>query len=560
MRHLLWISAVFCLVSSVPATDYDNPFHHWPLDLRIEGSIVIGDHLSDVEQLTDALTPAERGGKVALLVDPGIAAAEFIQFASVFRDADEFHLVRRDPDAGFQEVLRLLPDCRTFVWRSGAAIDPTNETSWSRLRGELQSFLSRGGTLVALGAAAESVAEFYLTDSAEGEVGKVAQGMGFLPDCLLEQAQGDHVPQAVLKHLERYPATVGITLDDNTLLRLSGRVFSVQGQAQATFLLAGGKADPAGQTQAIAARQSRRQPANDYLIDLTQWRRRAIDQLLEPFPPAQRQTPKVESGTLVIVGGGGMPAGLMSRFVELAGGAEAARLVYVPCSERRELPGDQATVRQWQRMGVKHATFIHTKDRMKANEDEEFLAALKDATGIWFGGGRQWNFADSYYGTKAQALMKKVLQRGGVVGGSSAGASIQAQFLARATPIENYRILAPGYLRGGMGFIQGVAIDQHFSQRSRQKDMSSLVDLYPQILGIGIDEATALIVSGSQGEIVGRGEVYFYDRTTPVPEDGPDYVKLAAGSVYDLDQRQVVKQVTPKVEDEQTPAEEPEEN
>ena len=165
-----------------------------------------------------------------------------------------------------------------------------------------------------------------------------------------------------------------------------------------------------------------------------------------------------------------------------------------------DIPSQQRTIDMWKKMGVKHATFIHTKDRNKSNTDEEFMAPLKDATGIWFGGGRQWNMSDSYYGTKSHKLMKEVLKRGGVVGGSSAGASIQARYLARATPNENFDIMAPGYERGGLGFISGVAIDQHFSQRKRQKDMTQLVNKYPQMLGIGIDEATAIIVQKIEGK------------------------------------------------------------
>ena len=119
--------------------------------------------------------------------------------------------------------------------------------------------------------------------------------------------------------------------------------------------------------------------------------------------------------------------------------------------------------------------------------------------------------------------MKDVLKRGGVIGGSSAGASIQANYRARATPIGNSKIMAFGYERGGLGFISGVAIDQHFSQRRRHKDMTQLVDTHPQLLGIGIDESTAIIVQKSKAKVVGRGKVHFYDRcllyTSPSPRD-----------------------------------------
>jgi len=191
------------------------------------------------------------------------------------------------------------------------------------------------------------------------------------------------------------------------------------------------------------------------MADLTQWQRMAIDRSLPPFPPQEPKTPFIENGSLYIVGGGGMPRGLMTKMIEEAGGIENAKCVYIPCSESDYVGESHGMVNMWKRMGVKHASFMHTKDRNQANSDAEFLEPLKDATLLWFGGGRQWNFADSYYGTEAHRLMKEVLHRGGVIGGSSAGASIQGRFLARATPIGNSNILAPGYERGGLSiFLQ----------------------------------------------------------------------------------------------------------
>ena len=224
----------------------------------------------------------------------------------------------------------------------------------------------------------------------------------------------------------------------------------------------------------------------------------------------------------------------------MAGGVEKAKLVYIPCSEQDDVGNQHGMVQAWKRAGVKEATFIHTKDRNQANSDDKFLTPLKDATGIYFGGGRQWNFSDSYYGTEAHRLMKKVLDRGGVIAGSSAGASIQGRYLARATPIGNSRIMAFGYERGGLGFLDGVAIDQHFSQRRRHQDMTRLVTRYPQLLGIGIDESTAIVVQKSNAKVIGRGKVHFFDRNKKLSAGEPDYVALPAGSKYDLVKRKMI--------------------
>ena len=107
--------------------------------------------------------------------------------------------------------------------------------------------------------------------------------------------------------------------------------------------------------------------------------------------------------------------------------------------------------------------------------------------------------------------------------------------------------MAPGYERGGLGFLGGVAIDQHFSQRGRQKDMTQLVNRYPQLLGIGLDEATAIIVTKSKAEVVGRGRVFFYNRRIPVAKNQKqDYIALPAGSIYDLEKRKVIKDTSKK--------------
>ena len=137
--------------------------------------------------------------------------------------------------------------------------------------------------------------------------------------------------------------------------------------------------------------------------------------------------------------------------------------------------------------------------------------------------------------------MLDVLDRGGVVGGSSAGASIQGEYLARANPVANFDIMAPGYERG-LGFISGVAIDQHFSQRRRQKDMTRLVDTYPQLLGIGLDESTAIVVQKSEAKVVGRGRVFFYDRNQPVVSGEDDFIALSAGQKFDLAKRKLIEE------------------
>jgi cyanophycinase len=344
---------------------------------------------------------------------------------------------------------------------------------------------------------------------------------------------------------------VGVGIETGACIVLSGRKIRVLGEGSAVFALAANEEKPV-RIQVLKQAKSRQTNPYEVIVDLTAWRRDALDRMSELFPQSRPQTPLVKNGNLIIVGGGGMPAGLMEEMVELAGGPNA-KMVYVPCSESDEVSDSQRIVEIWKTMGVKSATFIHTKDRQKANSDEVFLEPLRDATGIWFGGGRQWNLADSYFGTQAHQLMKEVLSRGGVIGGSSAGASIQARYMCRANPVANFDIMAPGYERG-LGFISGVAIDQHFSQRNRQRDMTSLVNRYPQLLGIGIDEATAIVVTQSNARVVGRGKVHFYDRRNPVIPGEDDFLALEEGSVFDLASRSVIEEIDNPSEQAATPS------
>jgi len=139
-------------------------------------------------------------------------------------------------------------------------------------------------------------------------------------------------------------------------------------------------------------------------------------------------------GNLVIVGGGATGQEIWSRFLALAGGAENANIVVVPTAGMA-VPDDgkvpeTSTPRVLERLGVKHVTVLHTRDR-KVADSEEFVKPLLAATAVWFDGGRQWHIADSYLGTRTQKEFEAVLERGGVIGGSSAGATIQGEYLWR---------------------------------------------------------------------------------------------------------------------------------
>ena len=140
----------------------------------------------------------------------------------------------------------------------------------------------------------------------------------------------------------------------------------------------------------------------------------------------------------------------------------------------------------------------------------------------------------------AVPLFFDVLKRGRAIGGSSAGASIQSESMPRGSPLGNLEMMCEGYERG-LGFLPGAAVDQHFSQRRRFDDMTALMKRHPQLLGIGIDETTAIVVAGHVAEVMGRNKVHFYNYRKPPEKGKPDYTALTAGRRYDLKERKVLE-------------------
>jgi len=241
------------------------------------------------------------------------------------------------------------------------------------------------------------------------------------------------------------------------------------------------------------------------------------------------------NGHLIVAGGGRLGPELMDRFIELAGGT-AARIVIIPTAgESDEYGDDWGGYDVFRDAGVRDVTVIHTRDPGVADTDA-FSAPLRRATGVWIPGGRQWRLADAYLDTRTLKELFGVLERGGVIGGSSAGASIQASYMVRGAVEGNTIMMAPGH-EEGFGFLRNAAVDQHLIARGRQDDLLEVIGTHPELLGIGLDEGTAILVTGDRAEVIGRSLVAFYNTRDA---DGEAYYFLGAGGVFDLGERRVI--------------------
>ncbi|HXA40381.1 MAG TPA: cyanophycinase [Phenylobacterium sp.] len=237
-----------------------------------------------------------------------------------------------------------------------------------------------------------------------------------------------------------------------------------------------------------------------------------------------------EHGTLIIAGGGALGPEIVGRFITLAGGPSAEIVVIPTAGGAAKYGPDCDCLNIFRKLGATHLTVLHTTDRKEA-DSEAFVAPLKRAKAVWFVGGRQWHLVDSYLGTRTEAEIKNLLARGGVAGGTSAGASIQASYMVRGAKSGNDVMIAPGYEQG-FGLITGAAVDQHVTARHREGDLDLVVAKHPDVLGIGIDQSTAIEVKRDDFKVLGVGHVFIHDGTEQ--PNGGHYYLLGAGDGFDL--------------------------
>ena len=240
-----------------------------------------------------------------------------------------------------------------------------------------------------------------------------------------------------------------------------------------------------------------------------------------------------------IVGGNARIAPeVFKKFIDLAGGPTASIVIIPTANGGRDFgPAYEGRVfPNFQQHGATNLQILHTDDRSVANSDE-FVKVIQQATGVWFMGGRQWRIADAYLDTKTEKAFWEVLDRGGVIGGSSAGATIQGSYLARGDTKTNTIMM--GDHEEGFGFLKKSAIDQHLLRRNRQFDLVEIMEAKPDLLGIGLDEGTAIVVHGDRFEVIGVSFVAIYD--PKIMTDKIPFYLLRAGDRFDLVKREATR-------------------
>ncbi|HEV2721665.1 MAG TPA: serine hydrolase, partial [Thermoanaerobaculia bacterium] len=205
---------------------------------------------------------------------------------------------------------------------------------------------------------------------------------------------------------------------------------------------------------------------------------------------------------LILAGGGVNAPEIVQRFIDVAGGPNAPIVVIPTAADQGRLavtPERVAMLRA--RFGeifkTNDVAVLHTRDRTVA-DSEEFVKPLQRARGVWMLGGETSWLLDAYRGTRTERELKAVVARGGVVGGTSAGAIAQTSTL----------LSEDGKRRiDGFGLISGVFVWPHWTERNARDALVKYTAQIGDVVGIGIDEATAIVVQGSAFEVVGEGNV-----------------------------------------------------
>ena len=531
--------SLFCLIFLGGWIQGILPLAAYPADsaARIEaagikGSLVICGGGELPEQVAGQFLKLAGGSSARLVIIPTASAGADKEKAENYlspwrkrKPASVVLLHTRSRQRADEEAFCLQLREASGVWFGGGSQGRISKAYLgTRVEKELYALLARGGVVGGTSAGAAIMSRVMIS----GGTAKAELGTGFnlLPGSVIDQHFTARKRRGRLVGvISARPALVGYGIDEGTALIARGRRLMVLGKGAVSVFLA-----PAG-SGAVQTRPLKEQLLRQgQVADLTALRRAALARAGERFPPASQERTAVPAGSLVLGGGGGMPAGIVRRFIELAGGP-GSLIAIIPGAMEDPVPDPPGEERMLRRQGARNLVVLHSR-RPDAKERKQFAAVLNKAGGVWFCGGRQWRLVDAYGGTEIEQLFHGVLRRGGVVGGSSAGASIQASYMARGNPLGNLDIMAEGYEKG-FGFLPGAAVDQHFSQRGRLADMEALVARFPQLLGIGLDESTAIVVRGAVAEVLGLHKAHFYA--------GDKRARLGAKSFYDLKRRAVLQ-------------------
>lgn len=220
------------------------------------------------------------------------------------------------------------------------------------------------------------------------------------------------------------------------------------------------------------------------------------------------------SRQLVIIGGAEDKEGdcqILREFVRRSGGTKARIVIMTAATELPREVGENY-IRVFEHLGAEEVRIVDTETREDASSSTA-LEAVKKATGIFFTGGDQARITSVIKDTELDAAIHKRFSEGVVIGGTSAGAAVMPDVMIVEGDSETNPRIEIVHMGPGLAFLPGVVIDQHFSQRGRLGRLLSALAQQPAVLGFGIDENTAMLVTDNQIEVIGEGSITVVDES-----------------------------------------------
>jgi cyanophycinase len=271
------------------------------------------------------------------------------------------------------------------------------------------------------------------------------------------------------------------------------------------------------------------------------------------FIPLNAQT----KGHLVIIGGGDKPAPVLEKFISLAGG-ENAGIIVIPNASSVPVETAEYQVNEFKSLGARNVEPVYFS---KATADDDSIVnKLADASGVYFCGGDQSLLTADLLGTKLLKKIREIYNKGGVISGTSAGAAVMSRVMITGNELINkdstewFNMIEKGNIETteGFGFVTNAVIDQHFLKRKRNNRLITVILEHPDLLGIGIDESTAILVNPDNTfEVLGESQVVIYNPLNAVDIKASDAGKLSvssmemniltAGQKFDLNKAKIIQ-------------------
>ncbi|MBD2434552.1 MULTISPECIES: cyanophycinase [Fischerella] len=229
---------------------------------------------------------------------------------------------------------------------------------------------------------------------------------------------------------------------------------------------------------------------------------------------------------LVIIGGAEDKEGdcqILREFVRRAGGTKARIVIMTAATELPREVGENY-IRVFERLGAEDVRIVDTETREDGSSSTA-LEAINKATGVFFTGGDQARITSILKDTEIDAAIHKRFSEGVVIGGTSAGAAVMPDVMIVEGDSETNPRIEIVDMGPGLGFLPGVVIDQHFSQRGRLGRLISALAQQPAVLGFGIDENTAMVVTDNQIEVIGEGSVTIVDESEVIHNNVDEILK-----------------------------------